>query len=223
MVSEDGDQLRLRQPLWWLNFNWRAEILQVHYLQWIWPLARLNSTLPCAHWILWILHKPAHPGQLHSNNFIITAVNTVMVSVSPSASWEIQISVFELVSLKTTHSSTWCQICCKTWIWATHRGRCQLQGVHPIKVDEPRKPHSQWQMMPRWMTSTFSPPTTLPRWEMFSLPTDKYQKPHVLVAKLFIIYTRTCSGSYAISWLECRQTNMFDAKTVILYWTSNVV
>ena len=52
---------------------------------------------------------------------------------------------------------------------------------------------------------------------------DKYQKPHVLVAKLFIIYTRTCSGSYAISWLECRQTNMFDAKTVILYWTSNIV
>ena len=47
--------------------------------------------------------------------------------------------------------------------------------------------------------------------------TDKYQKPHVLVAKLFTIFTRTCSGSYTISWLECRQTNMFDAKTVILY------
>ena len=46
---------------------------------------------------------------------------------------------------------------------------------------------------------------------------DKYQKLHVLVAKLFTIFTRTCSGSYAISWLECRQTNMFDAKTVILY------
>ena len=46
---------------------------------------------------------------------------------------------------------------------------------------------------------------------------DKYQKPHVLVAKLFTIFTRTCSRSYAISWLECRQTNMFDAKTVILY------
>ena len=43
-----------------------------------------------------------------------------------------------------------------------------------------------------------------------------------LVAKLFTIFTRTCSGSYAISWLECRQTNMFDAKTVILYWTSNI-
>ena len=52
---------------------------------------------------------------------------------------------------------------------------------------------------------------------------DKYQKPHVLVAKLFTIFTRTYSGSYAISWLECRQTNMFDAKTVILYWTSNIV
>ena len=52
---------------------------------------------------------------------------------------------------------------------------------------------------------------------------DKYQKPHVLVAKLFTIFTRTCSGSYAISWLECRQTNMFDAKTVILYWMSNIV
>ena len=51
---------------------------------------------------------------------------------------------------------------------------------------------------------------------------DKYQKLHVLVAKLFTIFTRTCSGSYAISWLECRQTNMFDAKTVILYWTSNI-
>ena len=46
---------------------------------------------------------------------------------------------------------------------------------------------------------------------------DKYQNPHVMVAKLFTIFTRTCSGSYAISWLECRQTNMFDAKTVILY------
>ena len=46
---------------------------------------------------------------------------------------------------------------------------------------------------------------------------DKYQRLHVLVAKLFTIFTRTCSGSYAISWLECRQTNMFDAKTVILY------
>ena len=46
---------------------------------------------------------------------------------------------------------------------------------------------------------------------------DKYQKPHVLVANLFTIFTRTCSGSYTISWLECRQTNMFDAKTVILY------
>ena len=54
---------------------------------------------------------------------------------------------------------------------------------------------------------------------------EKYQKPHVLVAKLlmrFIIFTRTTSGPYAISWLECRQTNMFDAKTVILYWTSNI-
>ena len=49
------------------------------------------------------------------------------------------------------------------------------------------------------------------------VPCDKYQKPHVLVAKLFTVFTRTCSGSYAISWLECRQTNMFDAKTVILY------
>ena len=46
---------------------------------------------------------------------------------------------------------------------------------------------------------------------------DKYQKPHVLVRKLFTIFTRTCSGSYTISWLECRQTNMFGAKTVILY------
>ena len=49
---------------------------------------------------------------------------------------------------------------------------------------------------------------------------EKYQKPHVLVAKLFtqfIIFTRTNSGPYAISWLERRQPNMFDAKTVILY------
>ena len=46
---------------------------------------------------------------------------------------------------------------------------------------------------------------------------DKYQKLHVLVAKLFTIFTRTYSGSYAISWLECRQANVFDAKTVILY------
>ena len=60
------------------------------YLHWIWPLARLNSTLPCAHQILWILHKPAHPGQSHSNNLIIAAVNTVLVSVSPSTSQEIQ-------------------------------------------------------------------------------------------------------------------------------------
>ena len=51
---------------------------------------------------------------------------------------------------------------------------------------------------------------------------DKYQKPHVLVAMLFTIFTRTYSGPYTISWLECRQTNMFDAKTVILYWTSNI-
>ena len=54
---------------------------------------------------------------------------------------------------------------------------------------------------------------------------EKYQKPHVLVAKLltqFIIFTRTISGPYAISCLECRQTNMFDAKTVILYWMSNI-
>ena len=48
--------------------------------QWIWPLARLNSTLPCAHWILWILHKPAYPGQSHSNNFTIAAVNSLGVS-----------------------------------------------------------------------------------------------------------------------------------------------
>ena len=53
----------------------------------------------------------------------------------------------------------------------------------------------------------------------------KVPKPHVLVAKLlmqFIIFTRTISGPYTISWLECRQTNMFDAKTVILYWMSNI-
>ena len=50
-----------------------------------------------------------------------------------------------------------------------------------------------------------------------ALSSDRHQKPHVLVAKLFTIFTRTCSGSYTISWLECRQTNMFDAKTVILY------
>ena len=39
----------------------------------------------------------------------------------------------------------------------------------------------------------------------------------ILVAKLFTIFTRTISGPYAISWLECRQTNMFDAKTLVLY------
>ena len=40
-----------------------------------------------------------------------------------------------------------------------------------------------------------------------------------------VIYTiyRTITGSYAISWLEYRQTNMFDAKTVVLYWMSNIV
>ena len=32
--------------------------------------------------------------------------------------------------------------------------------------------------------------------------TEKYQKPHVLVAMRFIIYTRTYSGSYAISCQE---------------------
>ena len=53
---------------------------------------------------------------------------------------------------------------------------------------------------------------------------DKYQKLHVLVTKLFtrFIIHRTISGPYAISWLECRRTNMFDAKTVILYRTSNI-
>ena len=52
---------------------------------------------------------------------------------------------------------------------------------------------------------------------------ERYQNIWILVAKLFtqfIIY-RTISGPYAISWLECRQTNMFDAKTVVLYWMSN--
>ena len=43
-----------------------------------------------------------------------------------------------------------------------------------------------------------------------------------LVGKLFIIFTRTISGPYTISWLECRKTNMFAAKTVILYWTFNI-
>ena len=46
---------------------------------------------------------------------------------------------------------------------------------------------------------------------MDSPPNDKYQNHMFLVAKLltrFIIY-RTISGPYAISWLECRQTNMF--------------
>ena len=46
---------------------------------------------------------------------------------------------------------------------------------------------------------------------------ERYQNIWILVAKLFIIFTRTISGSYAISWLECRQTNIFDAKTVVLY------
>ena len=53
----------------------------------------------------------------------------------------------------------------------------------------------------------------------------KVPKPHVLVSKLFtrfMIY-RTISGPYAISWLECKQTNMFDAKSVILYCTSSIV
>ena len=74
---------------------------------------------------------------------------------------------------------------------------------------------------------TFMGKSNLSRWAVVVgtgwANVDKYQKPHVLVAKLFTIFTRTCSGSYAISWLECRQTNMFDAKTVILYWTSNIV
>ena len=83
----------------------------------------------------------------------------------PVPAKQYKVSVFKLVSLKTTHSSTWCQICCKTWIWATHQGRCQLQGVHPVRVDEPRKPHSQGQMMPKQMTNRVSLPTTLPRWE----------------------------------------------------------
>ena len=57
------------------------------YLHWILPLARSNSTLPCAHWILF---KPAYQGHLHRNNFIVAAVNTFLVSVSSSASWKIQ-------------------------------------------------------------------------------------------------------------------------------------
>ena len=52
---------------------------------------------------------------------------------------------------------------------------------------------------------------------------ERYQNIWILVAKLFTIFTRTISESYAISWLECRQTNMFDAKTVVLYWTFNTV
>ena len=80
----------------------------------------------------------------------------------PMPAETIQISVFELVSSKTTHSSIWCQMHCKTRIWATCQGRCQLQGIHPIRVDRARKPHMQ--MIPRGKTSRLSPPTTLPRW-----------------------------------------------------------
>ena len=74
--------------------------------------------------------------------------------------------------------------------------------------------HTKFLIFPCKMLHSFHP--NRPEGTGFST-IDKYQKPHVLVAKLFIIFTRTCSGSYAISWLECRQTNMFDAKTVILY------
>ena len=38
----------------------------------------------------------------------------------------------------------------------------------------------------------------------------------ILVAKLFTLYTGPSQGSYAISWLEYRQKNMFDAKTSAL-------
>ena len=60
LYSLSGDQT--------LTGEWRY--CKCTYLHWIWPLARLNPTLPCAPQILWILHKPAHPGQSHSNNFI---------------------------------------------------------------------------------------------------------------------------------------------------------
>ena len=60
-------------------------------------------------------------------------------------------------------------------------------------------------------------PSTLRKKVLEQIHDEKYQKLHVLVLKLFIIFTRTISGPYTITWLECRQTNMFDAKTLILY------
>ena len=62
-----------------------------------------------------------------------------------------------------------------------------------------------------------------PPYTVASVSSERYQNIRILVSKLFTIFTRVISGSYAVSWLECRQTNMFDAKTVIFYWISNTV
>ena len=120
MVSEDGDQLRLRHSFWQQCFNWKDEILLVHLSTVnLTNGARLNSPLPCDHWIPWILHKPAYPRHSHSNNSTIAVINTVLVSVYPWPAEQYKVSIFELVSSKTTHSSIWCQIYYKTWNWAT--------------------------------------------------------------------------------------------------------
>ena len=111
----------------------------------------------------WILHKPAHPGQSHSNNFTLLQQPTQSwCQFHPMPAKTIQSKCIRACFIKkTTHSSTWCQMHCKTWIWATRQGRCQLQGIHPIRGDGARKPHMQ--MVPRQKTSRLSLPTTLPR------------------------------------------------------------
>ena len=125
-MSEDGDQLRLRHSFWWAKFNWRAEILLVHLsaLDLTIGQVKFNSTLCYTNSFEFCTSLPSRTIK-HCNNFIIAAVNTVLVSVHPMPAEKYKVSVFELVSWKTTYLSIWCQICCKTWIWA-HLSRKML-------------------------------------------------------------------------------------------------
>ena len=69
----------------------------------------------------------------------------------------------------------------------------KIQTLQQSNLNTPHMPHHNQPMNNESLASD-------------KIENEQYQNIRILVAKLFTIYTGTISGSYAISWLEYRQT-----------------
>ena len=141
MVSEDGDQLRLRHSFWWVKFNWIKEILLVHLstLNLTIGQVKFNPTLCSSNSYEFCTSQPIQGNHTAIISYHCSSQHSLGVIFTQCQPKKYKVSVFELASSKTTHLSIWCQMQCKTWIWATHQGRCQSRRNTPSKGGQGKK------------------------------------------------------------------------------------